>query len=205
MPPRHAMIARALLLLSMTATLAACSKEPDRAWANATYDAHKARIDAIDKALGDALTTFAPAPMAELPADPAARTAAIEAMNTRKAAFEQAALKALKAEPSLIGWEITYRFPDKEKPPIDYGLEELGKHFPNIKSTAVRAVRRKLVKDEATKRLLSWGLYDRGERDKRPEERTRELVKGIEVRFPVKRGDAELTVSLFMGGPDEKR
>lgn len=204
MPPLHASIARALLLLTLSLTLAACNKEPDRAFANDTYDKLAPRIDAIDKALGDALATFAPVPAADLPKDPEARARATEAMNARKAAFEQAALKTLKAEPTLIGWEITYSFPDKEKPPIDYGLEELGKHFPNIKSTAVRAQRRKLVKDEARKRLLSWGLYDRSERDKRPEERQRELVKGIEVRFPIKRGDAALNISLFMSAPAEK-
>lgn len=190
--------ARALCLgLVMIVALSACNNEPDREWANETYAEQKAMIDEVQKELQQEFDRFAPLPHQEHPVDATERAEFVKAENARRDAFDAAATKILKKHDKIIGWEITYAFPQVEKPPIPYSFEDLSRHVPSWKPGTVRAERREKLEGG---RKISWGEYlVRGEETR--EKLGMEVPNyhwGLEVLLPISKDEATLDTSIFI-------
>ena len=196
-PSRPSQLMRTLCVCALLFVLSACNNEPDRDWANETYAEQKAVIDEVQRELQQEFDRFAPLPYQEHPTDPAARAEFVKAQDARRDAFDAAATKILKKHDKIIGWEITYSFPQVEKPPIPYSFEELSRHVPSWKPGTVRAERREKLEGG---RKISWGEYlVRGQE-------TREKLGmqvpnyhwGLEVLLPISKEKAELDTAIFI-------
>lgn len=191
-------LARTLCLgLVMLVALSACNNEPDRDWANEAYAEQKAMIDEVQRELQQEFDRFAPLPYQEHPTDPAERAEFVKAQDARRDAFDAAATKILESHDKIIGWEITYSFPEVEKPPIPYSFEELSRHVPSWKPGTVRAERREKLEGG---RKLSWGEYlVRGEETR--EKLGMEVPNyhwGLEVLLPIAKDKAKLDTVIFV-------
>ncbi len=186
----------ALILMAMATTLMACSDEPDESWAKEKYASREAMVDGVEEALTREFETFSPVAFMKLPTE--GRDALQEAQQKRSEAFDVSAVEILKKEGDIIGWDLMYSFPEIEKPEIPYGFEDASSHKPSFKSGTVRTKRRDVTVSED--RMLAWGLYQV------PGEETKQqlgfsvpnYVKGFEVAFDIKKGDAVLKISLFV-------
>ncbi len=186
-----------MTVVTLCAVLSGCNSEPDRDWANEQYAAEKAMIDSVHKELEQAFETFAPVPYQEHPKDPAAREEFVKAQDARRDAFDAEATKILKKHDKIIGWEITYSFPEVEKPPIPYSFEELSRHVPSWKPGTVRAEKREKLDDG---RKISWGEFFIKGQEKR-ESFGMDIPNyhwGLEVMLPITHQKAKLDTALFI-------
>lgn len=186
-----------LVLLAQTG----CKDEPKRTWAVETYPQHKAAVEQVRQELEPLFKQFAPQPYTKFDATKLQEQQ--DAQSARLKAFDEAALKALEAHPNLIGWELTYSFPDVEKPEIPYSFSKLSGHKPSHKgSTTVIAGSREVKADE--KYPLGWGMYQVRGKEVRKSlgmEAPR-YFKGIEILTTIKHEEALLKVRLFFVEPD---
>lgn len=186
-----------LMLVSVMLTLTGCSGEPDQEWAEAAYKAQKPKIDAVFGGLETEFKRFAPVDYAALPDEDAKRELAQAQMAQRRTDFDKAAMKLLEGDPKIIGWEISYVFPEEGKPEIPFSFDELSQHVPSWKPGLVRAQRRALKKDD---RLLGWGLFMIPGKETKTNVGLKALnyYKGLEVQQDIVHEGATLHVSLFI-------
>ena len=190
-----------MLLLPLVAP--GCRDEPDREWANETYAAHKAKIDAVEAQIKAAYDAFAPLPFEQMPAELEARKPIQEAQQARKAAFDQKALQILQAHDDIVGWELTYSFPKEgEATPIRYSFDQASRFTPSYRVGALRADKRPVKVDG---RGLSWGLYQIRGKEKKTSlgMEVPSYHKGIEVDMEIPREGSRLDLSLFLAPKDK--
>lgn len=190
------MLAPLLLTLALL-FVTGCSDEPDKEWALETYSAHKATLDKVQEGLTKEFETFAPVPFQKHPEDPAKRDAFVKAQNARRDTFDEKALALLEGEDKIIGWELSYSFPEHEKPPIPYTFEKASTHKPAWKPGTVRADRRDTKKDG---RQLGWGMFLIPGAEKKTSlgMEIPNYHKGLEVVFSIPHEEAQLDVVLFL-------
>lgn len=187
----------ALFLLAMTSLQLGCSDAPDRDWANTAYDQQKPLIDEIEAGLTKEFKAFAPVPYTEYPKDSAEHEKFTKDLNRRREAFDKAAMSLLEGQEKLIGWEITYAFPESESPPIPYSFDKTSDHKPAWKPGTVRAAKRP---EKKAHRSMSWGEYlIRGkEKTTKMGLETSNYQSGLEVDFDIIHEKARLDVRLFI-------
>lgn len=189
-----------MLMTLMTLGSFGCKDEPTSDWARETYPNHKATVEGVRASLTPLFEQYSPQPYTKF--DPAKIQEQQEAQTARMNAFDEAALAALKTHEDLIGWEVTYSFPDVEKPEIPYSFTKLSAFTPSYKGSAtVRAGTRDIKGDE--KYPLGWGMYKvRGkEMRKSLGMEAPRYFKGLEVITTIKHQDAQLKLKLFMVDP----
>jgi hypothetical protein len=186
-----------MIAMVALAMFTGCSDEPDQEWAEKTYAAEKASIDKVLTSIEADYKKFAPVHYDSLPEDPAARAAEEERIEKARAAFDESALGHLKGYPKLIGWEISYSFPKKDKTPIPYSFEKASSHVPSYKAGTVRAVRRDLKKDG---RQLGWGMYQIKGKETKETLGLKALnyYPGLEVDTSVETEQSQLDIILFI-------
>jgi hypothetical protein len=174
-----------------------CSDEPDQEWAEKTYADEKASIDKVLGSIEADYKKFAPVHYDDLPEDPAARAAEEARIKKAREDFDKAALGHLQAYPKLIGWEISYSFPKKDKKPIPYSFDKASSHVPSWKAGTVRAVRRDLKKDG---RQLGWGMYqiEGKETKKTLGLKALNYYPGLEVDTSIETDKSQLDIVLFI-------
>lgn len=197
---RLKMVPLIMFMMLMALGSFGCKDEPTSDWAKETYPKHKATVDGVRAELTPLFEQFAPLPYTKL--DPAKSQEQQEAQTARMNTFDEAAFAALKSHEDLIGWEVTYSFPEVEKPEIPYSFTKLSTFTPSYKGSAtVRAGARDIKGDE--KYPLGWGMYKvRGkEMRKSLGMEAPRYFKGLEVITTLKHQDAQLKLKLFMVDP----
>ena len=186
-----------MIVMVAVAIFTGCSDEPDQAWAEETYAAEKASIDKVLNGIEADYKKFAPLHYDELPEDPAARAAEEKRIKEAREAFDKAALAHLKGYPKLIGWEISYAYPKKDKPPIPYSPDQASSYVPSYKAGTVRAERRDLKKDG---RRLGWGMYQIQGKETKSTLGLKALnyYPGLEVDTAIELEKSQLDIVLFI-------
>lgn len=186
-----------------------CSDEPDREWAEKTYKEYKPKIDEIEQRLDKEYQSFDPPRFEARPTDPEERKSFEAKLTEKRNAFDEAALKIMKEYPSVIGWEMTYSFPEEvpkdedgkskrpPKDPIPYSFAKVSDYKPAWKPGTVRASRRDVAFD---RRDIGWGMYmvPGKERKSLLGMEANNYFPGLEVDFSIPGEASSLDIVLFI-------
>lgn len=188
-------------LLSIIAlSTTACKDEPTKAWALETFPKHKDTLTKVEGQLTPLFKTLDLKPFSKMDKDNL--KAQQDAQTARLKTFDEAALKVLQSHPDIIGWEITYSFPDVEKPVIPYGFDKLSTYVPSYKGGVTWRAGKRDAKG-ADKYPLGWGMYQiRGKASKKSLGMdVAQYFKGLEILSTLSHNDAVLKLRLFFVDP----